>query len=476
MKMSFQTARLAFAGLALTAIAGAGGYWLRGEPPSPKPAAQVAVPAPAAQSAPRAPLYYQDPDGKPDYSQTPKKTADGRDYRPVYSEAGADQAANDTPKPQGKGRILYYRNPMGLPATSPVPKKDSMGMDYIPVHEGEEESGAVTVSPSRLQTLGVRTAPVVIQAAPTHTVRATGSVQPAENSLAIVSTKFDVVVQRLFVARTGEEVRAGQPLAKVWIDTPDTMMQRGPDVISRQINYVMALQERNPAQIAQMESILRQYGIPDTAIAEIRTTGRATREITITAPRSGHIMEKQAIEGMRINTGDPLFKIANLSSIWVLADIPEQDLGAVRAGQTAQVSFVAFPGRSFSGKVDFIYPMLNAGTRMAKVRIVLPNPDGLLREGMYASASITTSGTALTPALTVPDSAIIDSGIRQVVLVAKGGGRFEPRAVHVGARGNGSAQILDGVKAGEQVVVSANFLIDAESNLRAALATFNGGK
>jgi Cu(I)/Ag(I) efflux system membrane fusion protein len=363
---------------------------------------------------------------------------------------------------------------MGLPDTSPEPKKDSMGMDYIPVHEGEEESGAVTVSPSRLQTLGVRTVAATMQSAPVHTIRATGSVQPAENSLAIVSTKFDVVVQKLFVARTGEDVRAGQPLARVWIDTPDTMMQRGPDVISRQINYVMALQEKNPAQIAQMESILRQYGIPDSAIAEIRNTGRATREITITAPRSGHIMEKQAIEGMRINTGDPLFKIANLSSVWVLADIPEQDLGSLRAGQTAQVSFVAFPGKSFAGKVDFIYPMLNAATRTAKIRNVLPNPEGLLREDMYAAVSIAAPGPE--PALTVPDSAIIDSGTRQVVLLARGGGHFEPRAVHVGARGNGSAQILDGLKAGEEVVVSANFLIDAESNLRAALATFNGGK
>jgi len=297
-------------------------------------------------------------------------------------------------------------------------------------------------------------------------------VQPAENGLAIVSAKFDIVIQRLFVAKTGEAVRAGQPLARVWIDTPDTMMQRGPDVISRQINYVMALQEKNPAQIAQMESILRQYGIPDSAIAEIRSTGRATREITIAAPRSGIILEKQAIEGMRINTGDPLFKIADLSSVWVLADVPEQEIGALRTGQAARVSFVAFPGRSFSGKVDFLYPALNAGTRTAKLRIVLPNPDGLLRQDMFASASIATSGVAA--ALVVPDSAIIDSGTRQVVLVAKGGGRFEPRTVRVGVRSSGSAQILEGLKAGEQVVVAANFLIDAESNLRAALSTFGG--
>jgi len=449
----------------LAASAGLGGYWIRGETTVQEPV------KPAAMSTSRAPLYYQDPDGKPDYSPAPKKTADGRDYKPVFSDAGMAQPATE-PAAQGRGRILYYRNPMGLPDKSPVPKKDAMGMDYIPVHEGEEESGAVTVSPIRLQALGVRTATASVQPALTHMVRATGTVQPAENGLAIVSAKFDIVIQRLFVAKTGEAVRAGQPLARVWIDTPDTMMQRGPDVISRQINYVMALQEKNPAQIAQMESILRQYGIPDSAIAEIRSTGRATREITIAAPRSGIILEKQAIEGMRINTGDPLFKIADLSSVWVLADVPEQEIGALRTGQAARVSFVAFPGRSFSGKVDFLYPALNAGTRTAKLRIVLPNPDGLLRQDMFASASIATSGVAA--ALVVPDSAIIDSGTRQVVLVAKGGGRFEPRVVQVGARSAGSAQILEGLKAGEQVVVSANFLIDAESNLRAALSTFGG--
>lgn len=473
MKISNQIAL--FAGAALVLAAGAGGYWLRGRADTASPTATAAMPA--APAKPRTPLYYQDPDGKPDYSPAPRKTSDGRDFTPVYSDGGKSPASATNAPPQGKGRVLYYRNPMGLPDTSPVPKKDSMGMDYIPVYAGEEEEpGTVAVSPNRLQTLGVRTAQVTTQSALVHTLRVTGNVQPAENDLAIVSTKFDVVVQKLLVSRTGETVRAGQALARVWIDTPDTMMQRGPDVISRQINYVMALQEKDPAAIAQMESILRQYGIPDSAIAEIRATGRATRVITITAPRSGTILEKQAIEGMRINTGDPLFRIGDLSSIWVLADIPEQDLGSVRIGQTAQVHFVAFPDRTFNGKVDFIYPTLNAGTRTGKVRIGLPNPGGQLRQDMYASVAIAVSDAAPMPVPVVPDSALIDSGTRQVVLVAKGNGRFEPRTVRTGARGNGSVQILDGLSGDEEVVVSANFLIDAESNLRAALSTFNGDK
>jgi Cu(I)/Ag(I) efflux system membrane fusion protein len=253
-------------------------------------------------------------------------------------------------------------------------------------------------------------------------------------------------------------------------------MQRGPDVISRQINYVFALQDKDPAQIAQAETVLRQYGIPQATLDEIRRTGRAAREITLTAPRSGVVLEKPAIEGMRINTGDPLFKIADLSQVWLLADVQEQDLGKLKLGQTARATLVAYPGQSFTGKVDFIYPTLMAGTRTGRVRIVLPNPRGDLREAMYANVAIDTPATASDPMLVVPDSAIIDSGTRQAVLVAKGGGRFEPHAVHLGARGDGVTQILDGVKAGEDVVISANFLIDAESNLRAALASFNGGQ
>jgi len=351
-----------------------------------------------------------------------------------------------------------------------------MGMDYIAVREGDDQAGIVTVSPTRMQMLGVRTAPVESRTSLAGTVRAVGTIQPDESRYALVSTKFDVVVQKLLVSTTGTTVRAGQPLARVWIDTPDTMMQRGPDVISRQINYVFALQDKDPAQIAQAETILRQYGIPEATLEEIRRTGRAVREITLTAPRSGVVLEKPAIEGMRINTGEPLFKIADLSQVWLLADVQEQDLGKLKLGETARATLVAYPGQSFAGKVDFIYPTLTAGTRTGRVRIVLPNPGGALREAMYANVAIDTPASSTGTMLVVPDSAIIDSGTRQAVLIAKGEGRFEPRAVHLGAHGDGVTQLLDGVKPGEIVVVSANFLIDAESNLRAALSTFSGGQ
>jgi len=463
-----QAIALALAAMGLLAAGAGAGYWLRlsGSKAAPPAMAASALMAPPAD---RTPIYYQNPDGKPDYSQTPKKTADGRDFKPVYADMSA--SVEVAPQP-GKGKILYYRNPMGLPDTSAVPKKDSMGMDYIPVHVGEDESGVVTVSPARMQMLGVRTVAVQTTGHVPHSVQAAGTVQPAENSIAVVNTKFDGFVEKLFVATTGQTVRAGQPLAQVWIQTPDITTRMGPDIVTREVDYIVAMQQHDDTAMARALQNLRNYGIPDSAIAEIRRTGQATRSITVSAPFSGTITEKPAIAGMRFNTGDPLFKIADLSKVWVMADVPEQDLGAIRQGQSARVTFVAFPGRSFTGTVDFIYPALSANTRTGQVRIVLPNKDGLLRASMYAAVSIDAAAADTRPVLLVPDSAIIDSGTAQVVLVATGQGRFEPRPVHIGARGNGTTQILGGLKPGEQVVVGANFLIDAESNLRAALQTF----
>ena len=470
-----QTARigilaLALGGSALVILGGATGYWLRSPPAAEQEAAPVAAPAPVT----RTPIYYQDPDGKPDYSSTPKKATDGRDYKPVYADAEPGKPVASTAPVQKK--IKYYRNPMGLPDTSPVPKKDSMGMDYIPVHEGEDESGVVTVSPARLQMLGVRTVAVEMRSLPSRSIRATGNVQPAENSLAIVNTKFDGFVEKLFVSTTGTQVRVGQPLAQVWIQTPDVTTRMGPDIVTREVDYIVALQQKDEVAIARALQNLRNYGIPDSAIAEIRRTGNATRSITISAPLSGTVIEKPAIAGMRFNTGDPLFKIADLSKVWVMADVAEQDLGAIRPRQPARVSFVAYPGRRFDGTVDFIYPSLMANTRTGRVRIVLPNKEGLLRESMYATVAIETGATTGQAVLSVPDSAIIDSGSAQVVLIAKGQGQFEPRPVHIGARGDGRVQILSGLKPDEQVVTGANFLIDAESNLRAALRTFAADK
>lgn len=190
--------------------------------------------------------------------------------------------------------------------------------------------------------------------------------------------------------------------------------------------------------------------------------------MTFYAPVSGIVLEKKAVQGIRFMPGDILYQIADLSSVWVIAEVQEQDIGQVRLGSRAQVSVDAYPDRMFDGRVNFIYPTLNSATRTVQVRIEISNPEGLLKPAMYADALISLGkGNRV---LTVPASAVIDSGTRQIVLVRLAEGRFEPRTVQLGARGDDYVEVVSGVAEGEQVVTSANFLIDAESNLKTALS------
>jgi len=186
------------------------------------------------------------------------------------------------------------------------------------------------------------------------------------------------------------------------------------------------------------------------------------------APRSGVVLERMAVDGMMAEAGETLFRIADVSTVWVMADVPEYELASVRLGDKATVRIRSIPGKMFEGKIDLIYPEIQGQTRTARLRIELPNPDGLLLANMYAEVEIAT-GTAA-PVITVPDSAVLDTGDRQIVIVDKGEGSFEPRPVKIGARGEGMTEIMEGIAEGDRVVVSANFLIDAESNLKAALS------
>jgi Cu(I)/Ag(I) efflux system membrane fusion protein len=419
----------------------------------------------------RPPLYYQDPDGKPFYSASPKKAADGRDYKPVFVDGTtAGTASSPTPpaKPAGADhRILYYRNPMGLPDTSTKPKKDAMGMDYLPVYADEgtqgEPPGTVRITPGRLQTLGVRTEAVEMRPATTRAVRATGTLQFDERRLATVTTKVPGWIEHLAVAATGDPVRRGQVLAQIY----------SPDLVASEEEYLVAAGMGAAVSAASVHR-LRALDVPDEEITRLRRTGRSAKRIDVVAQADGIVIEKPVQEGIRVDAGEALYRTADLSDMWLIAQVQEQDLGSIQPGQIAHATFVAFPGRTFEGRVDFIYPALSSETRTAKVRIVLPNPDRVLRAAMYADVQIDASPVGQ-PVLSVPNSAVLDSGTRQVVLVARGEGRFEPRSVHLGIHGNDWVQVLDGVKPGEQVVVGANFLIDVESNLRAALQGFSDG-
>ncbi len=424
----------------------------------------------------RTPLYYQDPSGQPYYSAAPKRTAGGRDFLPVYEDrddsapAPAEQAAA---LPKGKGRILYYRNPMGLPDTSPAPKKDSMGMDYVPVYDGEQAGdGIVTVSLAKVQRLGVRTEPAALREL-TRNLRAVGTIQADERLQSIVTTKFDGFIEKLLVNSTGQVVRRGQPMMTVY----------APELVIAENEYLLALHslrdmtgagEDVRASARQLADAslqrLRNWDISDEQLKRLERTGTAMRTLTVTAPSNGTVMAKTAVEGMKFTAGEPLYKITDLSAVWLIADVFEQDLGAIREGEAAKATIAAYPGVEFTGKVTFIYPTVSRDTRTAKVRIELPNPDGRLRTDMYANVQLAAPVTDQVVA--VPDAAVLNSGARQAVLVDRGEGKFEPREVKLGATAEGYTEIRSGLKAGEVVVVGANFLIDAESNLRAALQAF----
>jgi len=374
-------------------------------------------------------------------------------------------------------KILFYRNPMGLPDTSPVPKKDQMGMDYIPVYEGEEpadDSGAVKVSADRMQKLGVRTETAAVRDL-ARTVRAVGTLRINERRQYTLAPKFEGWIEVLHVNSTGEAVAKGQPLMDIY----------SPELVSAQQEYAIAqkglaaIPYGNPEAQAGMRRLaestlarLRNWDISEEQLEQLQRDPGGKRLLTLKSPASGVIMEKKAVEGMRFMPGEVLYRIADLSLLWLVADVFEQDLSLIQLGEPVRVLIDSYPDRVFEGKVAFIYPFLNPETRTGQVRIELPNPQRILKPDMYAHVELR---SAVRRALAVPDSAVIDSGKRQVVLVERAQGRFEPRQVKSGARGDGFVEILEGVSEGEPVVVSANFLIDAESNLKAALAGFGAG-
>jgi Cu(I)/Ag(I) efflux system membrane fusion protein len=368
-------------------------------------------------------------------------------------------------KPEGKRKIVYYRNPMGLPDVSPTPKKDSMGMDYIPVYEDEANGpqGSVRLSPEKVQRTGVRTETAKMSAV-AHTVRVPGSVMADETRLGVVTAKFNGFVEELYVPSVGEPVKRGQKLMKVWIESPE-ILQKQADLTTTLVGPT-----RSSITYEGAERNLRFFGFTDEAIDEIRKAGRPLRSVTLTVPRDGTVLEKPALIGMRFSSGDTLFRTGDLSSVWVMAQVPEGDIASVHEGQKARVSLKAFPNEERKGVVERIYPELNAATRTIPVRIALSNTDGRLRPGLYADVSF--EGSSDQKTITVPDSAVLDSGSRKVAFVAKGDGLFEPRDVETGPRSNGMVEIRKGIEEGEEVVVRGNFLIDAESNLKSALSAF----
>jgi len=418
-------------------------------------------------------IYYRDPDGLTAYSLIPKKTLAGKDYVAVRSseDVSFEERAPETMTAKGgeRGRIRFYRNPMGLPDTSPTPKKDPMGMDYLPVYEGEQDDdSSVKVSAGKLQKAGVQTEVAERRTLKT-VVRAPGTVQEDERRKSVVSLRFEGFIDIVENVTTGTHVHKGQPLMRIY----------GPNLSSAAAEYLSALNARPDAGINNQalkgaRRRLENLDAPEKFIADIERTREIPAYVSWPAPQDGEIVERTAVNGMRAAPGDVLFRLSDHDVVWVLADVAERDLSLLEVGQKASIRLRAYPDRIFSGKVTLIYPHLMAETRTARIRIELPNPGDVLRPDMYADVEIATGTEA--PVVTVSSSAVIDSGERQIVLLDKGEGRFEPRAVKLGRRGDGRVEIKEGLAEGDKVVVSANFLIDAESNLKAALNGLDSGE
>jgi Cu(I)/Ag(I) efflux system membrane fusion protein len=367
-------------------------------------------------------------------------------------------------------KILYYRNPMGAPDTSPVPKKDSMGMAYIPVYADEHESaGTVQVSLDKIQRTGVKTERV--EARPiVRTVRAVGRVEHDEALLTIVSLRTDGFIEELFVNKTGQHVKKGEPLFRLY--SSQIQLAQSDLIVAMHAQGGRLAFDDNKGVEGAMQR-LRNLDVPQSRIDEVRKSKINPRTIDWPSPADGDIIIKKVINGQRVMAGDELYRIADHSLVWIIADVAESDIGAIKVGAAVEVAPRAYLREPIEGKVTFIYPELKSETRTVPVRIEIPNPEGRLKTSMYADV-VFNAGEA-SPVTAIPANAVIDSGTRQVVLVAKGEGRFEPRAVKIGARGGGYVEVVDGLKAGEEVVTSATFLIDAESNLRAALQSFGQG-
>ncbi len=397
--------------------------------------------------------------------------------------SGAPQAATAT-----RARKLLYRSTMNPGEVSDRPGKDSMGMDMVPVEvEGEAAAGAagpaavagqatVTISPRKQQLIGARTS-LVTRLPFRREIHASARVVYDETRLTHVHTKIGGYVERLEANATGTPVRKGQPLLEIF----------SPELLASQQEYLVALKARERTAGSTLPSVaasgdelvasarrrLELFDLGAEQLAELERGGQARRTVTVYAPISGTILQRNVTEGQKVDSELNLLDLADLSRVWVLASVYEYELPFVRTGQEAVVTLAYLPGRTFPGRVSLIYPALDPATRTAQLRIELPNPGGLLRPEMYAEVTLVAD---LGPRLAVPTGAVMETGRRSLVFVARGDGAFEPREVTIGLRLPDQYEVVAGLSEGEAVLTSGNFYVDSESKLKAALAAMAAGE
>lgn len=330
----------------------------------------------------------------------------------------------------------------------------------------------VQISPQRLQSIGVTTGEVQ-QKFVADEIRTTGNVAVDETRLAYVQVRFSGYIQKVFADATYQYVRKGQPLFTIY--SPDLVATEREFLVAKQ-NQQEVVQSTVPGVASGAASLvqatverLKQWAVPDKEIIRLESTGQIEQELEIDSPASGYITEREALPNKYAQPDTRLYTVADLSTVWVFAQVFQNDLGRVKIGDPVALTVDTYPGRTFSGRVDFVYPDIDMSTRTARVRLVFPNPDLKLTPGMFVNATIK---IPMGRQVVIPATGVLQSGTRQVVFVDHGNGNLEPREVALGARVGDSFIVLKGLKPGESIVTSANFLIDSESQLQAALGSF----
>ena len=370
---------------------------------------------------------------------------------------------------------LFYRNPMNPAITSPVPAKDDMGMDYIPVYADAADStgpaGTVKIDPVLVQKMGVRTG-MAMERTMSRVITTPARVTFNEETLTMVHSKFSGWAEEVMVNKTGEQVRKGQTLLTIY----------SPELVSTQEEYLLALANARVLAQSSMKEIrddakrlvkatrkrLSYFDIPEKVIRQLEQTGEVKRDLPIDSAFAGTAIDVDVEAGHYITPNKRLYRIADLSKVWVYADVYEPDLPWIRKGDSAMISVASQPGKKFSGTIDYIYPYEDGKTRTVKVRLIFDNSNGQLKPGMFAD--ITIHAGQRNKILAVPSEAIVRSGTEEQVFVVTGPGVFEPRTVVTGVEADGYTEIIKGLSQHASVVTSAQFLIDSESKLREATA------
>ncbi|MCB1947696.1 efflux RND transporter periplasmic adaptor subunit [Nitrosomonas sp.] len=371
---------------------------------------------------------------------------------------------------------LFYRSPMNPSVTSPVPAKDPMGMDYIPVYADDDSrddqpAGTVKIDPVVAQNIGVRTA-IVERDILSHIVRTVGRVDYDEERIVRLHPKVEGWIETMRVDKTGEKVKKNQDLLSIY----------SPQLVVSQQEYVLALNNLHILKQSPIADIrrgaeelvssalerLKLLDVPEHQLHDLTRDHNIHKTLHIHSPASGIVVHVGAREGQYVTPATEIYLIADLSTVWVYADIYENELPWVQLGDLVEMRLAGIPGRVFRGHLAFIYPYAEAKTRTIKVRLDFKNTELLLKPDMFAEVSIYASKQKR--ALVIPSEAVIRSGTRDKVLVARGAGKFEPRTITTGVAADGKVIVLDGLEEGEEVVTSSQFLIDSESSLREATA------